>query len=121
MWGPCQQKAFEDMKDRLCTTPVLAYQNFDLPFILKTGASKVMLAAILSEVQNCVEWPRSYISRQMNKVDKAYSTSEAKMLTLVWTTKYICCFLCGKQFLVRTDHSALSHLFNFADNSHLMR
>jgi hypothetical protein len=34
IWGPSQQKAFEDMKDRLCTTPVLAYLNFDLPFIL---------------------------------------------------------------------------------------
>jgi hypothetical protein len=48
IWGPSQQKAFEDMKDRLCTTPVLAYLNFDLPFILKTDASKVMLATIFS-------------------------------------------------------------------------
>lgn len=48
IWGPSHRKAFEDTKDRLCTTPVLAYLNFDLPFILKMDASKVMLAAILS-------------------------------------------------------------------------
>jgi hypothetical protein len=48
IWDPGQQKAFEDMKDRLCTTPVMAYLNFDLPFILKMDASKVMLATILS-------------------------------------------------------------------------
>jgi hypothetical protein len=36
------------MKDRLYTTPVLAYLNFDLPFILKMDASKVRLATILS-------------------------------------------------------------------------
>jgi len=38
IWGPSQQKAFEDM-DRLCTTPVVAYLNFDLPFILNPSAS----------------------------------------------------------------------------------
>jgi len=58
----------------------------------------------------------------MNKVEQAYSASEAKMLILGWKTKFFCCFLYGKQFLVRTDHSALSYLCNFADNnSHLMR
>jgi len=36
------------MKDRLRTTPVLAYPNFELPFILTTDASKVAIAAILS-------------------------------------------------------------------------
>jgi hypothetical protein len=48
MWGPKEQNAFEDMKDRFFTTAVLAYLNFDLPFILKTDASKVMLGAVLS-------------------------------------------------------------------------
>lgn len=58
----------------------------------------------------------------MNKVEQACSASKAKMLTLVWTTKYFHCFLYGKEFLVRADHSALSYLCNFADNnSHLMR
>jgi len=27
VWGPSQQEAFEGMKDRLCTAPVLAYPN----------------------------------------------------------------------------------------------
>jgi hypothetical protein len=60
VWGPCQQKAFEEMKDRLCTTPVLAHPNFDLPFILTTDASKVAVAAILSQVQDGEEKPLAY-------------------------------------------------------------
>jgi len=47
-WGPDQQKAFQSMKDKLCATPVLAYPNFKLPFILTTDASKMAIAAILS-------------------------------------------------------------------------
>ena len=50
-WGPSQQKAFENLKERLCTTPVLAYLDFSHPFILTTNASKVAVATILSQVQ----------------------------------------------------------------------
>jgi hypothetical protein len=80
VWGLCQQKAFEEMKDRLCTTPVLANPNFDLPFILTTDASKVSVAAIMSQVQDSEEKPLSNGSRQLNKADQAYSASEAGML-----------------------------------------
>jgi len=54
-WGPSQQEAFEGMKDRLCTSPVLAYPNFNLPFILTTDASKLAVAAVLSQVQDDAE------------------------------------------------------------------
>jgi len=58
----------------------------------------------------------------MNKAEQAYSASEAEMLALVWATKQFRCYLFGKQFLVRTDHAALTYLRNFADNnSRLMR
>jgi hypothetical protein len=51
-----------------------------------------------------------------------YSAPEAEMLALVWATKYFRCYIYGKKFLVRTDHSALTYLRNFAENnSHLMR
>ena len=110
------------MKDRLCITPLLTYPNFNLPFIFTTDASKVAVDAILSQVQDGVELPIAYASRQTNKIEKAYSASKAEMLALVWATKYFRCYLYGKQFLVRTDHSALSYLRNFADNdSRLMR
>jgi hypothetical protein len=110
------------MKDRLRTTPVLTYPNFDLPFILTTDASKVVVAAILSQVQDSEEKPFAYGSRQLNKAEQAYSASEADMLALVWATRYFRCYLFGKQFLVRTDHSALEYLRTFSDtNSPPMR
>ena len=55
VWGPSQQEAFEGMKDRLCTSPVLAYPNFNLPFIMTTDASKLAVAAVLSQVQDGAE------------------------------------------------------------------
>jgi hypothetical protein len=63
-WGPQQQVFFQSMKDRLCTAPVLAYPNFSQPFIPTTGASKMALGAILSQVQGGLEKPLAYASRQ---------------------------------------------------------
>ena len=66
IWGPTQQEAFEELKYRLSTTQELPYPNFELPFILTTDASKVTVAAILSQVQDGLERPIAYASRQIN-------------------------------------------------------
>jgi hypothetical protein len=95
-WGPKQQEAFETVKEKLCTTPVLAYPNFKLPFILTTDASKTAIGAILSQVQNGVNRPIGYASRQKNKAEQSYSASESEMLALVWATKRFRCYLLGK-------------------------
>ena len=97
-WGPQQQQAFQSMKDRLCTTPGLAYPNFELPFILTTDASKVAIGAILSQVQDGKERPIAYASRQLNTAEQNYTVSEQEMLTLVWATRYFRCYLYGKRF-----------------------
>jgi hypothetical protein len=95
---------------------VLAYPNFKLPFILTTDPSKSAIAAILSQVQGGIERLIAFANRQLNSAERAYSVSEAEMLALVWTTKYFRCYLLGTEFLVRTDHAALTYLRNFADH-----
>ena len=43
-------------------------------------------------------------------------------LALVWATKHFRCYLHGRKFVARMDHSALTYLRNFADqNSRLLR
>ena len=79
------------MNVRLCKTPVLAYPNFELPFILTTDASKVAIASILSEVQDRKERPIAYACRQHNKAEQNYKVSEEEMLALVWATRYSRC------------------------------
>jgi hypothetical protein len=97
------------MKHRLNTTPVLAYPNFELPFILTSDAQKMVVAAILLQVQDGIERPVAYASRQMNKSEQAFSASEAEILALMWAPKFFCCYLYGRQVLIRTEHSTLSN------------
>jgi hypothetical protein len=113
-WGPKQHAAFECMKEKLFTPTVLDCQNFELSFILSTGASQTTFGAILSQVQNGVARPIGYASRQKNKAEQSCSASETKILALVWATKYIRCYILGRRFLVRTDHAALTYLQKFA-------
>jgi hypothetical protein len=121
-WGPQEQEAFQRMKDRLSTTPVIAYANFKLPFILTTDASKVASGAILSQVQDGKERPIAFASRQLNTAERNNTVSEQQMLAIVWATKYFRCYLYRKRFLVRTDHAALTYLQKFAGhNSRLLR
>jgi hypothetical protein len=75
-----------------------------------TDASKTAVAAVLSQVQDGDERLVAYASRQMNKVEQLSSASEAEMLALVWATKYFRCYLYGRLFLGRINHSALSYL-----------
>jgi len=46
--------------------------NFELPFILTTDASKVAIAAILSQVQDGKERPIAYASRQLSTAEQNY-------------------------------------------------
>jgi hypothetical protein len=68
-WGPRQQKAFQELKDALCSDSVLTFPDFSKEFILSTDASNLAVGTILSQVQDGVERPISYVSRQMNKAD----------------------------------------------------
>ena len=59
---PCQQ-AFESLKNKLTTPPILAYPDFKEPFMLYTDASDAAIAAVLSQIQDNAE--RAFWSRQI--------------------------------------------------------
>ena len=54
------------MKSKLSSTPVLAFPDFKVPFIMTTDASTVGLGAVLPEVQEGIEKPFYFASRQLS-------------------------------------------------------
>jgi len=48
-WDEPQHKAFEELKSKMCTAPVLKQLNFEKKFYLQTNASAYSMGAILSQ------------------------------------------------------------------------
>jgi hypothetical protein len=115
-WTAECQNAFEELKHKLSNPPVLAFPDLSVPFILTADVSQAGLGAVLSHVQNGIERPIAYTSRQLNKAEVPYSALEVEAVAVVWVTKYFRCYLYCIKFLVRTHHAALNFLHSFVDN-----
>jgi len=61
-WTKAVQRAFETIRDRLCSAPILAIPNFDLLFEVKCDASDVGIGAILTQAQR----PLAFFSEKLN-------------------------------------------------------
>lgn len=48
-WGDEQQEAFQQLKGRLSSPPILAYADFDKSFIVHTDAFAQGLGAVLNQ------------------------------------------------------------------------
>ena len=66
-WTANHEVAFESLRSKLLSAPVLAYPNFNKDFILETDASKQGLGAMLSKYQDDKELhPVAYASRSVS-------------------------------------------------------
>ena len=59
--------AFQELCRRLVSAPILAFPNFNQPFILDTDASDVRMGAVLSQVQDGQERVIAYASQVLSK------------------------------------------------------
>ena len=48
-WEEAQQQAFQELKDKMCSKPVLHQPDFKKPFFVATDASAYGVGAILSQ------------------------------------------------------------------------
>lgn len=59
-----------------------------------------------------MDFPVSYASKQLNIVEKNYTTIEREGLTMVYAVKKFCHYLLANQFVFFVDHQALLYLVN---------
>ena len=86
-WDTNCQVAFDELKCKLTTTPVLSYPDFTWPFILYTDASDMAIGGILSQSHDGCENVICYWSRQLTKAERNYSTVEREALAAVSVIK----------------------------------
>jgi hypothetical protein len=120
-WGQDQQKAFDQLKDAVFKFHA-GLSGFHQGIYADNGRFSLAVWAILSQIQDGVERPISFGSRQLGQAEKNYSTSELELLALVRVSRYYRSYLLGRRFLLRTDHAPLRYFHQFSDNnSRLLR
>ena len=95
----------------------MAYPDFNLEFLLFTDACDYGIGSVLSQIQDGVEKPIAYASRQLKPSEKKYATVEKEALAVVFSIKHFRHYLLDKTFTVISDHRPLQWLENQKDNN----
>jgi hypothetical protein len=121
-WDMAQEVAFQKLKEKLVSKPILQYPDFTREFVLTTDASNEGRGAILSQGEIGKDLPVAYAIRNLNKAERNYSTSEKELLAVVWGVKHFRPYLYGRKFKMASDHKPLMWIMNVKDpGSRLLR
>ena len=115
VWTKEYQRAFEELKQRLMSGPILALPENEGTYVLDTDASDFGLRDVLSQQQAEGEKVIAYASRTMGKAEQKYETTRKELLAVVNGLKQFRQYLLGRHFVIRTDHAALSWLGRTAE------
>ena len=82
---PDALKAFEELKLRCMTVPILVFADFKKPFRLETDASKEGLGAILLQESDDGQYhPVAFASHELKGGEPKYHSSKLEFLALKW-------------------------------------
>lgn len=107
------KKAFQSLQRKLTTPTVLAFIDFDHPFIFETAHSCLSLGAVLAQQKEDREVHRMQLaSRTMSSSEKNYATSEREALAVLFALSESSIYsLSSILFTAFKDHQALRYTF----------
>lgn len=109
-WSDERQAAFDTLKQRLSTAPILGLLSDNDEYVLDTDASDHAIGAVLSQQQDGQEVVLAYGSRLLSRAERNYCTTRRELLAVVYFLKCFRTYLLGRPFCLKTDHAALQWL-----------
>jgi hypothetical protein len=85
VWDEVQQQAFDELKHRITSSPVLAFVNDSLPFRIEADSSDFATGTVLSQQSpEDNKWhPVSFYSKSLNAVERNYEIHDKEMLAII--------------------------------------
>ena len=108
-WTPACTEAFQILKHKLTSAPVLGSPDFELPFILEVDSSLEHIGAVLSQKQEGRKLVLVYASRSLKEAEqnmKNYNSMRLELLGLKWTViEKFKDYLYGSTCIVHNDNN----------------
>ncbi|GJX77487.1 putative reverse transcriptase domain-containing protein [Tanacetum coccineum] len=94
-WGEKEETAFQTLKQRLCSAPILALPEGSENFVVYCDASHKGLGAVLMQKEKVI----AYASRQLKIHEKNYTTHDLELGAVVFALKMWRHYLYGTKWL----------------------
>ncbi|GJY00715.1 putative reverse transcriptase domain-containing protein [Tanacetum coccineum] len=108
-WGDKQEAAFQLLKQKLCSAPILALPEGSEDFIVYWRCFKERFGRLCDAKEEKVI---SYASRQLKIHEKNYTTHDLEFGAVVFALKIWRHYLYGTKCIVFTDHKSLQHILD---------
>ncbi|GKC19101.1 putative reverse transcriptase domain-containing protein [Tanacetum coccineum] len=113
-WSDKAEAAFQLLKQKLCSTPILALPKGSEILVVYCDASRKGLGAILMQREKVI----AYVSRQLKIHEKNYTTCDLELGAVVFALKMWRHYLYGTKCVVFTDHKSLQHILDQKELKH---
>ena len=107
IWSAECEEAFQELKVRLTTAPVLIIPEQGIGYTVYTDASLRGLGCVLMQRKKVV----AYASRQLKSHEKNYPTHDLELAAVVHALKIWRHYLYGERFELFSDHKSLKYIF----------
>jgi len=103
-----EQAAFDRLREKLCSPPMLALPRREGKYIIDVDASYDQLGCALLQENPAGEYhPVGYFNRGLEPAEKNYTVTDIEGLGVVWAMTSLRPDIEGTRFLVPCDHKAL--------------
>nr|GEY05952.1 retrovirus-related Pol polyprotein from transposon 17.6 [Tanacetum cinerariifolium] len=107
-WGDKEETAFQLIKQKLCSAPILALPEESKDFIVYCNASITGLGTVLMQREKVI----AYASRQLKILEKNYTTHDLELGAVVFALKIWWHYMYRTKCTVFTDHKSLQHILD---------
>ena len=108
--------AFQTLKDRLMTAPVITAPDWNKEFELMYDASNYVVGAVLGQRKDKVFHSIYYASKVLNGAQLNYVTIKKKLLAIVYALEKFRSYLVGSRVVMFIDHVAIKYLLTEANS-----
>ncbi|KAL4369653.1 hypothetical protein GQ457_05G021940 [Hibiscus cannabinus] len=105
-------KAFNLLKQKLVTAPIVEPPDWKLPFELMCDASDYVVGAVLGQRKWKIFHPIYYASKTLNDAQVSYTTTEKEMLAVIFAFDKFRSYLIGTKGRKRFRHNAKGYFWD---------